>query len=84
MIKVKIFNNLCKTKLVLLASLYIVDNSLKFLYIRGICSSIFIKGVIMFCFFLSVSIITYKLVCKGTNSRYGHVAGMATTYVTEV
>ena len=52
------------------------------LCIRGICSYISIDGVIRVSISQSVSIFTYKFVCKGTNSRYGHVAGMATTYVT--
>jgi hypothetical protein len=69
--------------LVLLASLYIVNNYLKFLYTKGICSSIFINRVIKVLIFVSISTLRYKFVCDGTNSRSGHVAVLTTTYVTD-
>jgi hypothetical protein len=75
MAKVKTFSNLRKKTLVLLAFLYIVDDDLKFLYISGICSSIFIHRVIKVLIFVDESTSTYKFVCGGTNSRLGHVAG---------
>jgi hypothetical protein len=82
MAKVKIFSNLCEKTLVLLASLYIVNNHLKFLYTKGIYSSIFINRVIKVLIIASISTSRYKFVCDGTNSRSGHVAGLTTTYVT--
>ena len=75
MAKVKMFSNLCKKTLVALASLYIVEDHLKFVYIRGIYSSIFIKGVIKVLIFASKSTSIYKFVYGGTNSWLGHVAG---------
>jgi len=81
MAKVKTLSNLRKKTLVLLAFLYTVDDRLKFPYMRGIRSSIFIKGVIKVLNFASTSTSTYKFVCYGTNSRLRHVAAYATTYV---
>ena len=70
MAKLKIFNNLCKKTLVPLVSLYIIDNYIKYSYIRGLSLDNFIEGIIMVLSFVIISIFIYKFCGKGTYPHY--------------